>query len=127
VPRSSSPPNTGKSVQFDLHPEEQEPERRTSPDRRHSKEKSRDEHDDRGRRQRRAKDHYRDDSPDSVSSGETVDLPPRFDASGRPKSDDPLADKLEDILSGKGTAGKLFQRFAGDLFGPSPSSSSARR
>jgi hypothetical protein len=58
-----------------------------------------------------------------VSSGETIDLPPRFDELGRRKGDDPLADKLEDILSGRGTAGKLFSRLAGDLF----TGSSSRR
>jgi len=57
-----------------------------------------------------------------VSSGETIDLPPRFDELGRRKGDDPLADQLEDMLSGRGTAGKLFSRLAGSLFAGSSSS-----
>ena len=57
-----------------------------------------------------------------MSSGETIDLPPRFDELGRRKGDDPLTDRLEDILNGKGTAGKLFSRLTGDLFAGSSSS-----
>ena len=57
-----------------------------------------------------------------MSSGETIDLPPRFDELGRRKGDDPLADRLEDLLSGRSTAGKLFSRLAGDLFSGSSSS-----
>jgi len=102
-------------------------ERSPSPDRRHSEDRSRDSHDDRGRRHKHSKHHSRDDSPSSVSSSDTIDLPPRFDETGRRKGDDPIADRIEDILSGKGTAGKLFQRFAGDLLGSSSSSSSSRR
>jgi len=48
-------------------------------------------------------------------------LPARFDEKGRKKPEpgqDPLADKLDDILAGKGTAGKLIGNFLDDLFGP---------
>lgn len=72
--------------------------------------------DDRDRRRRRSS--RRRDS--SVSSSETVDLPPRFDDRGnkRPeRGEDPLADKIEDMLSGKGMAGGLFKRLTGDLLG----------
>jgi hypothetical protein len=54
-------------------------------------------------------------------SDTTVDLPPRFDEEGRKKADrgeDPFADKLEDIIAGKGTAGKVFGNFVDGLFGP---------
>jgi len=107
TPRSTSQ-QPAKSVQFDLYPKEDSPERRKRDDAR--------EEDDRGRRSWRSHDNTRSDSPSSVSSGETINLPPRFDELGRRKGDDPLADQLEDILNGRGTAGKLFSRLAGDLF-----------
>ena len=58
-------------------------------------------------------------SPSPTLSDTTVDLPPRFDQHGRrrpEKGDDPLADALEDMLSGKGPAGKLFNKFTGRAF-----------
>ena len=119
TPRSTSQ-QRAKSVQFDLDPKEDSPKRRKSPDRR-KRDDAREE-DDRGRRSWRSHDNTRSGSPSSVSSGETIDLPPRFDELGRQKGDDPLADRLEDILNGRGTAGKLFSRLAGDLFtGSGPS------
>jgi hypothetical protein len=54
-------------------------------------------------------------------SDETVDLPERFDKNGRKKpepGEDPIADRLDNILAGKGTTGKLFGNFVDGLFGP---------
>lgn len=68
-------------------------------------------------------------SPSPTLSDATVDLPPRFDQHGRrrpEKGDDPLADALEDMLSGKGPAGKLFNKFTGAL-GVSDGDDQARR
>lgn len=73
---------------------------------------------DKGRRsggRRRA----RSQSAASDDSGETVVLPDRFDRDGRKKperGDDPVAEKLEEILQGKGRMGRLLQRFT-DLGG----------
>ena len=86
-----------KSVQFDLPPEKSDHRR---------------EHRSRGRGKRSG-------SPDSVSSDSTVDLPARFDDRGRrlpERGEDPLADKIEELLHGRGTAGKLFAKITGDLF-----------
>lgn len=50
-----------------------------------------------------------------------MDLPARFDEKGRKKNeqgDDPLADRFDDILAGKGAAGKVFGNFFDGLFGP---------
>lgn len=54
-------------------------------------------------------------------SDETIDLPERFDKYGRKKpeaDEDPSADRLDNILAGKGTTGKLFGNFVDGLFGP---------
>jgi hypothetical protein len=54
-------------------------------------------------------------------SDQTIDLPERFDKHGRKKpepGDDPLADRLDKILAGKGATGKLFGNFVDGLFGP---------
>lgn len=54
-------------------------------------------------------------------SDETIDLPARFDKSGRKKAqagEDPIADRLDDILAGKGATGRLFGNFVDGLFGP---------
>ncbi|RMZ83511.1 hypothetical protein DV737_g1620, partial [Chaetothyriales sp. CBS 132003] len=63
-------------------------------------------------------DRHRTISP--TDSDATVDLPPRFDSKGNKKSDpeDPLADRIDDILQGKGTAGKLFGNLVDGIFGP---------
>ncbi|KAL2416454.1 hypothetical protein ABEF95_016197 [Exophiala dermatitidis] len=53
-------------------------------------------------------------------SDATVELPPRFDEHGRRKpdpSDDPLADRLDEILAGRGVAGKMFGNFLDGLLG----------
>lgn len=59
-------------------------------------------------------------SPDDTD--DTVEyLPDRFDDKGRRKSDkgdDPLADKIDEILKGKGAAGKVFGNFMDGLLGP---------
>lgn len=62
----------------------------------------------------------RSPSSSPTLSDTTVDLPPRFDQHGRrrpEKGDDPLADALEDMLSGKGPAGRLFSKFTGGALG----------
>lgn len=56
-----------------------------------------------------------------VDSDATIELPARFDEKGRKKTEageDPLADQLDNILAGKGTAGKVFGNFLDGLFGP---------
>lgn len=57
-------------------------------------------------------------SPSPAPSDATVDLPDRFDKYGRRKperGEDPLADQIEEIFAGKGTAGKIFNSLAGAL------------
>jgi hypothetical protein len=77
----------------------------------------------RRRRRHRSRDpstHRRTGSPDSVNSTETVELPARFDQEGRKvpeRGEDPLADKIEDLFSGKGLAGGILKRLTGDLLG----------
>lgn len=69
-----------------------------------------------GRRQHAESDH---------DSSDTEILPDRFDNEGKKlpeRGEDPLADKLQDILRGRGAAGKFFSRFAGDLLGSGSSS-----
>ncbi|KAL9109024.1 MAG: hypothetical protein Q9227_006264 [Pyrenula ochraceoflavens] len=65
--------------------------------------------------------HLRPDSgvPESPASDSTIDLPERFDKHGRKKpepGDDPLADKIDDLLSGKGPGSKFFGKLTGGLF-----------
>ena len=73
---------------------------------------------------RRDRDHdrrRRDPSP--TQSDTTVDLPERFDKHGRRKQEraeapsDPIADKIEEFLSGKGSAGKLFKNITDNFLG----------
>ena len=57
-------------------------------------------------------------SPSPTHSDATVDLPDRFDKHGRrkpEKGDDPLADKIDEFLSGKGPAGSIFNKLVGAL------------
>lgn len=76
----------------------------------------------RGRRQRDAasqlfNDNYDRAPADSDSDG-TVDLPSRFDDSGNRKPEstgNELADRIQDLLAGRGSAGKLFKGIAGSL------------
>lgn len=55
---------------------------------------------------------------ESVQSDSTEDLPPRFDEQGRKvaqeEGGDPMMEKINDILAGKGTAGGIFRRLMGD-------------
>lgn len=53
-------------------------------------------------------------------SDETIDLPPRFDGQGRKKAErgeDLVADKIEDFLAGKGSAGKIFRDLTEKVLG----------
>ena len=137
-PRASSqPPPHNKSVQFANLPSTSpaSPEQSRNRRQRESKEDTYDSYDsesslgrDRHHRSKRSKRHqksYHDDSrsPSPAHSDETIDLPERFDEYGRPtKSEreqemDPLAAKIEDLLSGKGTAGKLIRSLTDGLLG----------
>lgn len=73
----------------------------------------------RSRRKDRESQQARSDSP--AQSDSTIDLPERFDRDGRPrpqaKNDDSIADKIEDLLAGKTTPGKLFKGLAANLLG----------
>ena len=56
-------------------------------------------------KRRRSNDHRRSrsDSPNDSDSGETVDLPPRFDSHGKrvpERGEDPIADTVQDLISG---------------------------
>jgi hypothetical protein len=89
---------------------------------------------DNGRRRRH---HHRRRSADPTSSSSsrskearttspagsdaTVDLPARFDEKGRKKpeaGEDPIADRIDEILQGRGATGKLFGNFVDGIFGP---------
>ena len=98
-----------------LQPESAEPGRRRHRRRRsHEPSLSRDEPSSSSRPLERD----RGASPDSDG---TIDLPARFDDKGRKKTeqgDDPLADRLDEILSGRGAAGKVFGNFLDGFFGP---------
>lgn len=62
---------------------------------------------------------HRESSPGD--SDATEELPPRFDREGRKKPEggnDPLANTIDDILAGKGMAGKAFGNFMDGIFGP---------
>jgi hypothetical protein len=90
-------PHSAKSVQFDLNPKERSLERQRSPDgqRERDEDKWRDGDHDRHKSGRR-----RDESSASDhDSDTTIELPPRFDETGRRREEDPLANKLETVLS----------------------------
>ena len=58
----------------------------------------------------------RDELLSPTGSDVTVDLPERFDKDGRKKperGEDPVADALEDLLSGRGPGGKYFKKIFG--------------
>lgn len=57
-----------------------------------------------------------DRDPDEDSEG-TIDLPDRFDEQGNRKPEDPLAEKINDLLSGKGGAGNIFKSLAEGFLG----------
>ena len=92
---------------FDLQPQEFEftPDSEKVPER--TSEGEGDRHGGRGRDRGRDRDRDRDrdrrrrnESSDSNDSDATVELPPRFDELGRPRDVDPLAEKLESVLTG---------------------------
>jgi hypothetical protein len=61
----------------------------------------------------------RDKSPSSDDSGDTIeepDLTDRFDQQGRPKDENPLAAKMDEITAGRGAASRLFHSFADNVF-----------
>ena len=69
-------------------------------------------------------------SPSPAHSDSTVELPARFDREGRKKpvrGDDPIADKIEDFLSGKGSAGKLFKNLTDGILGGGEKEGGRRR
>jgi len=101
-----SPVQPAKTVQFDLSPHELSPSgsedesRRRSSSDRNDREGRKEKREDRGRHQDRdSRSRRRSGSADSAASDETIDLPPRFDDFGRRRDDDPLASKLESVLS----------------------------
>lgn len=53
-----------------------------------------------------------DDTDDSV-----IELPDRFDKHGNPKPEDPLAAKINDLLSGRGGGGDIFKTLAEGFLG----------
>lgn len=68
-------------------------------------------------------------SPSPAHSDTTIDMPERFDQYGRRKperGEDPLADTIEDLLSGKGAAGKLLGKLTG-VFGGGNDDKDGRR
>ena len=130
-PRASSQPApSAKSVQFDdsvpATPEQiRNRRRRSSRNEDHGSYDSESSMDDRRhRRSKRSSGHRgrQDDSrtPSPAHSDETIDLPARFDPSGRKKperGEDLISDKIEDFLSGKGSAGKLFKSLTDGILG----------
>lgn len=133
-PRASSqPPPAGKSVHFNsISPTPSSPNTPPKVRKRHYRSGADDESYDFGDGSSSATDHpsrrhdrhhrrraFQDDIPRSPSparSDTTIDLPERFDKYGRRKperGEDPLADTVEEFLSGKGAAGKLFSRLTG--------------
>jgi hypothetical protein len=82
---------------FDLQPQEFEftPDGEKAPELARGKERDGERRRDRGKGRR-----GRDDSPGSDTSDTTIDLPPRFDEAGRVRDEDPLATKLESVLTG---------------------------
>ena len=86
---------------FDLRPQEFEftPDSEQVPER--TKEKKSDRRGGRDRERGRDKARgRRDESTDSSGSDATIELPPRFDEFGRARNEDPLAQKLEQVLTG---------------------------
>lgn len=56
-------------------------------------------------------------SPSPTGSDATIELPDRFDEQGRKKperGEDPLADKIDEFLSGKGKGGKWLSKLLGE-------------
>lgn len=86
----------------------------TSDDRKHrrrkrkGKERNRDDPQQKRDRQQAS----RDRSPSEDSDG-TIDLPARFDDQGNRKHEDPLAQKINDLINGQGGAGGIFKALLG--------------
>ena len=130
---SSQPALSRKSVQFD----DSVPDlsQRSRNRRRRSSRNDTDSYDSESslddRRNRRSGRHRVDSrSPSPASSEETIDLPDRFDQNGRRKAekgDDPIAEKIQEILSGKGSAGKIFKNITDGLLGGDGDKGSRRR
>lgn len=87
------------------------------------------------RRKRKGKDRERehqtsrDRSPSENSDG-TIELPARFDEQGNRKHEDPLAQKINELINGQGGAGGLFKTLLGggkDAGGDDEGRSSRRR
>lgn len=129
-PRASSqPPPNNKSVQFDIDssgpssPEKiRNGRQRKSQHSNHELHESESSMDDgrQHRNQRRRLSHDGSRSPSPAESDATIDLPDRFDEQGRripDKGEDPIIDKIEELLSGKGSAGKYFKSLTDGLFG----------
>ena len=75
-----------------------------------------------------ARKSHKDESEND--SDTTIELPPRFDEHGRRKAErgeDPIADKIEDFLTGKGSAGKLFRSLTDGLLGGGDDKPARRR
>lgn len=70
---------------------------------------------DRGHDRDRNRDRDRGDNGND--SDDTVDLPDRFDENGNRKPEDPLAQKINELLAGQGGAGNLFKGLVGGLLG----------
>ena len=132
----SQPPSGSKSVHFDTISSSSPPDSKTtggstthghqSGERVRSPHHDHDEPHASDRTSRKQHHHHRrqasqndlERSPSPAPSDATLELPPRFDQYGRrrpEKGEDPLADALEDILSGNGPAGKLFSKVTGAL------------
>ena len=63
----------------------------------------------------------RNQTTSPAESDATVDLPARFDSKGNKKAEsgeDPLADRIDGIIKGKGATGKIFGNFMDGIFGP---------
>lgn len=125
---SSQPAPHNKSVQFDFDTSDtSSPKARRHRRRRSDREFSDDSYgsenppdERRHHRSRGSRHHDEPRSPSPAHSDATIDLPPRFDKDGRPKAqrgEDPIADKIEDFLAGKGSAGKLFKNLTDGLLG----------
>ena len=135
--RATSQPAPNKSVQFDFD----QTSSNGSPDRNRHRRRhnARDDYDsydsessiDHGYRSNQRSRRHRDEprTPSPAPSDETIELPARFDEHGRrkpEKGDDPIADKIEEFLAGKGSAGKLFKNLTDGLLGGGGAKESGR-
>lgn len=84
----------------------------TSDDRKHRRRKRKGKERDRDRDGRHQTTSARDRSPSEDSDG-TIELPDRFDEQGNRKHEDPLAQKINELINGQGGAGGLFKALLG--------------